>query len=349
MELLEIKIIRFKELLYGILLGEGTQWTLTKAQKGDYMLDGYNFINNKYIVYKNCIPESTKEYKILSIKNESEEKKYDDGFDDPSILNDYRSLFTFCKEKDVLVSVYLHSQDFIYVGKIKEVRSNSFVMEKYDVNMTIFDYENISFEKIRNLAMHTDYLESLNLLLDDENSDFRQDDNRQKSIEFVETKIKRFTTPINGIVLGQGMQWTLTEDIFEYRKDGYKFINNKFIQYRNSVPETTTTHKIMSIKDRTEKKNYVEGLDDPSILNDYSSLFSFCKMNNLLVSFYLHKENVFYVGKIIEVRTDSFVAKMYSPNLKYLGDKKTPFERVRCLEIHTDYLDSLSLVLGDSE
>ena len=67
MKLIEFKIRRFKELITGVLLSSGTKWSLIRLNAVDYVLDGLQFTNKKYIVYEDVIKENTMLHKILSI------------------------------------------------------------------------------------------------------------------------------------------------------------------------------------------------------------------------------------------------------------------------------------------
>ena len=69
MKLVELKIRRFKELITGILLDSGKQWALIRLNVVDYVLDGFQFTNKKYIVYENDIKECTMLHRILSLKS----------------------------------------------------------------------------------------------------------------------------------------------------------------------------------------------------------------------------------------------------------------------------------------
>ena len=74
MELVKIKIKRFKELVTGILLGNGTRWSFVRLNVVDYVLDGFQFTNKRYISDTCEIKEEdTLQYKILSIKNKAKE------------------------------------------------------------------------------------------------------------------------------------------------------------------------------------------------------------------------------------------------------------------------------------
>ena len=163
MKLIEIKIRRFKELVKGILLGSGTNWSLIRLNVVDYVLDGYQFTNKKFIVYESEILEGTMLHRILSIKNKTKDIL---PFKNTNILDDNELLFSFLKRNELLVAICLHREDILYVGIIKEIGQKSFVLESYNTELQKSDILNIEFSKVRYIQMHTDYLDSLCLLLD---------------------------------------------------------------------------------------------------------------------------------------------------------------------------------------
>lgn len=163
MKLLEIKIRHFKGLITGILLKQGTHWCLVKQNVVDYVLDGFICINRHFITYENEIHKDTILYKILSLKNKTIKDLY---IDNDTILNDYASLFCILKTNQILVAICLHNEDVVHVGKIKEVGSVSFLLSSYDTNLNESGTMKIPFNKVRYIQIHTDYLDSLNLFLD---------------------------------------------------------------------------------------------------------------------------------------------------------------------------------------
>ena len=163
MKLVEIKIRRFKELVKGILLGSGTEWSLIRLNVVDYVLDGYQFTNKKFVVYESEILDNTMLHRILSIKNKTEDIP---PFKDINILDDNELLFSFFKRNELLVAICLHHEDILYVGKIKEIRHKTFVFDTYNTELQRSGILNIDYSKVRYIQMHTDYLDSLCLLLD---------------------------------------------------------------------------------------------------------------------------------------------------------------------------------------
>ena len=55
---------------------------------------------------------------------------------------------------------------------------------------------------------------------------------------------------------------------------------------------------------------------------------------------------IIYVGKIKDVGAKSFALDTYSTELQKTGIMNIEFAKVRYVQIHTDYLDSLSLLIG---
>ena len=163
MELVEIIIKRFKEPVTGILLGNGTQWSLIKLNVVDYVLDGFQFTNKRYVASNCPIKEDTLQYRILAIKNSSKDISIKI---DLNILEEDKLLYSFLKNNNILVAICLHREDILYVGKIKEVNTKSFILDSYDTELRECGIMNIEFDKVRYIQMHTDYLDSLSLILD---------------------------------------------------------------------------------------------------------------------------------------------------------------------------------------
>ena len=165
--IIKIKIKRFKELVTGILLGNGTRWSFVRLNVVDYVLDGFQFTNKRYISDTYEIKEDTLQYKILSIKNKAKEI-FPRLFLD--ILDDDNLLCSFLKEKNLLIAVCLHREDVLYVGKVKEVNFNFFTLDSYDTELRKSGIIKIEYNKVRYIQMQTDYLDSLCLILDKENT-----------------------------------------------------------------------------------------------------------------------------------------------------------------------------------
>ena len=69
----------------------------------------------------------------------------------------------------MLVAVCLHREDVLYIGKIKDVGTKSLVLDSYDTELRKSGVMNIEFTKVRYVQIHTDYLDSLSLIIGKEN------------------------------------------------------------------------------------------------------------------------------------------------------------------------------------
>ncbi|MCR4768983.1 MAG: hypothetical protein K5874_02060 [Bacteroidaceae bacterium] len=99
MEIIEFKIRRFKELIKGILLGDGARWSFVRLNVVDYVLDGFQFTNKSHVTNSNWINKDTILYKILSIKNDSNDIL---SMIDLNILDDDTLMYSFLKEKNII-------------------------------------------------------------------------------------------------------------------------------------------------------------------------------------------------------------------------------------------------------
>ena len=163
MKLIKIKIRRFKELVTGILMRSGAKWSLIRLNAVDYVLDGFQFTNKEYIACESEIKEDTILHRILSIKNKKDNIS---PIKDTNILDDNNLLYSSLKRDEMLVAVCLHREDVLYVGKIKDVGEKSFILKLYNTDLQNCGAMKIDFVKVRYIQIHTDYLDSLCLLLD---------------------------------------------------------------------------------------------------------------------------------------------------------------------------------------
>ncbi|THD30184.1 MAG: hypothetical protein DI588_16890 [Flavobacterium johnsoniae] len=88
MELIDIKISRRPKLITGVKIKEGNQWVLVNHNLVDYVLDGYSFINKKYIKKVVEVSKEVIDYKIIKMRYN---EKISDSFSD-LLLESYQSL-----------------------------------------------------------------------------------------------------------------------------------------------------------------------------------------------------------------------------------------------------------------
>ena len=88
---------------------------------------------------------------------------------------------------------------------------------------------------------------------------------------------------------------------------------------------------------------------DKDILDEISMIYSYLEKSDLMIAVCLHREDVLYIGKIKDVGTKSFFLDSYDTELQKSGLMKIEFTKVRYIQIHTDYIDSLSLLMDTGQ
>jgi hypothetical protein len=157
MKIIEIKLSRYPDKIKGIVIQDGGQWIMINENEVDYILNGYRFINRKYVTDAKEIEKNSILYQILHLK-----------YTQSSInipLNNYEDLLSYIKEQDLLIDVGLESDSFMLVGRVGKIFTKSFLLYKIGVDAKDIGIENIKFSTIRYISIKTDYLDSLDLYL----------------------------------------------------------------------------------------------------------------------------------------------------------------------------------------
>lgn len=156
MEVIDIRISRYKDVITGIKIAEGADWLMISSVVGDYLLDGVKIINKRYIKSIDVIPQTDITYKILKLKYEPPERVVS-----YQSLSTSLGLFRELRERGDLIAMQLHTEGAIVVGRVLSLNRQSFVMETIDTEARIDDVHTFRFDKIRDIGLHNDYLDSL--------------------------------------------------------------------------------------------------------------------------------------------------------------------------------------------
>lgn len=160
MEVIKIKIDRYKEVITGLKISEGVDWIMIAYNDVDYVLDGIKIINRKYIKHIDSILDPDMKGKILNFKY----RKFDDKVGALNLDNTL-DLFRAIDAEDLLISIHLHSADFIIVGKIVSLSEGGFTVNTIDAEGEPSTQESFKFDKVRVVDLHNDYLYSLELYM----------------------------------------------------------------------------------------------------------------------------------------------------------------------------------------
>lgn len=157
MELIDVKISRRPKLIRGVKIKEGNQWVLVNHNLVDYVLDGYSFINKKYIKKVVEVSKEVIDYKIIKMRYD---EKISDSFSD-LLLESYQSLLSSFLNTSKLVAFEFESSEYCIIGVITKINEKSFRINKLSTKGIFLGEENFEFNSIRIIDIETDYLNAL--------------------------------------------------------------------------------------------------------------------------------------------------------------------------------------------
>ena len=156
-------------------------------------------------------------------------------------------------------------------------------------------------------------------------------------LKFYSILLKGREEKIQGILEQEGKEWMLLRCVFsDYIMDGWRVINKRYIYSIVREESEVFTEKVLkaSKKWRSTKKRQLPLSTD--------LLFDYLKNTCSIFAFSLNDEFITFVGKIQKLLPKSFYITPISPRGKWLNEcnifKK---ERVRVIDIDTDYINSL--------
>lgn len=160
MELINIKISRRPELISGIKIKEGNQWILINQNPVDYVLDGYSYINKKYLKNTVIVSEDNFTHKVLT-------KKYNDNTNlfSQDALETFKSLLLNLVDASKLIEFEFESSDYCIIGKIARINEKSFAIKKLSTKAEFLGEESFKIESLRIISTDTDYLNALEAYL----------------------------------------------------------------------------------------------------------------------------------------------------------------------------------------
>lgn len=158
--------------------------------------------------------------------------------------------------------------------------------------------------------------------------------------------LKNRRTIINGINFKEEKD-IITAVLFnpvDYVIDGMKFINSTKIQ---NIVSDTDEFKNQIMNKKTER--YFDDINKKDIKNsklqNFQDLFAFVKSKDILCELSLSKEDVSYIGKVINIYEDSIDIDFFSTKCKLVDNAYVEFEDITTVTIFSDYLDTLSEII----
>ena len=151
--IIKVKINRYPNAISEVYLYENEEFVVMLNNPVDYVIDGIYFINKNYI--KNIeIDQDIISNKILLHKA----SLYNT---DNMNFSNFKKILQYLLNKQQLIEFYLDKQSYTSIGRIISIDNKVIKVNLVDTQSSFLKKEKISYNKIRVLAINTDYVDAL--------------------------------------------------------------------------------------------------------------------------------------------------------------------------------------------
>lgn len=151
--IIKVKINRYPNAISEVYLYENEEFVVMLNNPVDYVIDGIYFINKNYI--KNIeIDQDIISNKILLHKA----SLYNT---DNMNFSNFKKILQYLLNKQQLIEFYLDKQSYTLIGRIISIDNKVIKVNLVDTQSSFLKKEKISYNKIRVLAINTDYVDAL--------------------------------------------------------------------------------------------------------------------------------------------------------------------------------------------
>jgi hypothetical protein len=162
-QLISIEFDDKKEIFSGFLIDWTEDWILLKNNPFDFIIDGYTILKN--INVKAIIQDKDHEFterviKLKGLKTSAEEI---------IPLKDLPSIIHFLANKYEIFQIAKKSDKAVYLGKLLELNEDELIIDFLGTEGEFDGEMSFKLNKIRVIEFDTDYINSLKLVVDEEN------------------------------------------------------------------------------------------------------------------------------------------------------------------------------------
>jgi hypothetical protein len=162
-QLISIEFEDKKEIFSGFLIDWTEDWILLKNNPFDFIIDGYTILKN--INVKAIIQDKDHEFterviKLKGLKTSAEEI---------IPLKDLPSIIHFLANKYEIFQIAKKSDKAVYLGKLLELNEDELIIDFLGTEGEFDGEMSFKLNKIRVIEFDTDYINSLKLVVDEEN------------------------------------------------------------------------------------------------------------------------------------------------------------------------------------
>ena len=154
-QIIKVKINRYPNAISGVYLYENEEFVVMLNNPVDYAIDGIYFINKNYI--KNI--EIDQDQDIISNKILLHKASLYNT--DNMNFSNFKKILQYLLNKQQLIEFYLDKQSYTLIGRIISIDNKVIKVNLVDTQSSFLKKEKISYNKIRVLAINTDYVDAL--------------------------------------------------------------------------------------------------------------------------------------------------------------------------------------------
>jgi len=158
-QLIEIEFVDKKEVFTGFLIDYSDDWILLRNNPVDFILDGFVILRNKNILVVNRGQDLAFTEKIIRLKG------LKTNSDDIIPIKDLATIISFLAEKYGIFQISKKSAKSAYLGKLIELNDEELIIDFLDTKGQFGGELSFNPEKIRVIEFDTDYINSLKLVV----------------------------------------------------------------------------------------------------------------------------------------------------------------------------------------
>jgi hypothetical protein len=158
-QLIEIEFVDKKEIFTGFLIDYSDDWILLRNNPVDFILDGFVILRNKNILVVNRDQDLAFTEKIIRLKG------LKTNSDDIIPIKDLPTIISFLAEKYGIFQISKKSAKSAYLGKLIELNDEELIIDFLDTKGQFGGELSFNPEKIRVIEFDTDYINSLKLVV----------------------------------------------------------------------------------------------------------------------------------------------------------------------------------------
>ncbi len=155
------KIKRWKERLRGRIIAESENWILIESIPVDYAVDGYKFLNKKFINSTNRGAFEEQIELVLKLKNVKRTLFRIEN------LQTELDVMEWVEKKFELFEFQDNEQNALFIGKKNRIEKDKYLVINAITTEGIVDYDfdvKFKIKKIRVISFESDYFQSIRLL-----------------------------------------------------------------------------------------------------------------------------------------------------------------------------------------